>query len=67
MIAIRAMSPARASPQLEYGAVHRAGTDPKLLIAAMLFVAVMIAEALFIAIAAPSNSDVGTLFVTTVT
>jgi hypothetical protein len=33
----------------------------------MLFVAVMIAEALFIAIAAPSNSDVGTLFVTTVT
>ena len=46
------------------GAARRSGTDPALLIAAALFLAVVIAEAAFIALAAPSIPDIGTLYIT---
>jgi hypothetical protein len=46
------------------GAAHRSGTDPALLIAAALFLAVVIAEAAFIALAAPSIPDIGSLYIT---
>jgi hypothetical protein len=46
------------------GAVHRSGTDPAFLIAAALFLAVVIAEAVFIAFAAPNIPDIGALYVT---
>jgi hypothetical protein len=46
------------------GASHRSGTDPALLIAAALFLAVVIAEAAFIAWAAPSIPDIGSLYIT---
>jgi len=45
-------------------ASHRSGTDPALLIAAALFLAVVIAEAAFIAVAAPNIPDIGSLYVT---
>lgn len=38
--------------------------DPAFLIAAALFLAVVIAEAAFIALAAPSIPDIGALYVT---
>ena len=44
------------------GASHRSGTDPALLIAAALFLAVVIAEAAFIALAAPSIPDIGSIY-----
>jgi hypothetical protein len=44
---------------------RRVSTDPQLVIAAALFVAVLIAEALFIAATAPSLADIGSLYVTT--
>jgi hypothetical protein len=46
------------------GASHRSGIDPAFLIAAALFLAVVIAEAAFIALAAPSIPDIGTLYIT---
>ena len=46
------------------GAARRSGTDPALLIAAALFLAVVIAEAAFIAWAAPNMPDIGSLYVT---
>ena len=46
------------------GAARRSGTDPALLIAAALFLAVVIAEAAFIAWAAPSLPDIGSLYIT---
>jgi hypothetical protein len=46
------------------GASHRSGTDPTFLIAAALFLAVVIAEAAFIAWAAPSIPDIGSLYIT---
>jgi hypothetical protein len=39
--------------------------DPQLYVAVALFVAVLIAEALFIAAAAPSLSDIGLLYAAT--
>ncbi len=45
-------------------AAHRSGTDPAFLIAAALFLAVVIAEAAFIAWAAPSIPDIGSLYIT---
>jgi len=46
------------------GASHRSGTDPALLVAAALFLAVVIAEAAFIALAASSLPDIGSIYVT---
>jgi hypothetical protein len=46
------------------GASHRSGTDPALLIAAALFLAVVIAEAAFIALAAPHIPDIGSIYAT---
>jgi hypothetical protein len=46
------------------GAAHSSATDPALLIAAALFLAVVIAEAAFIAWAAPNIPDIGSLYVT---
>ena len=46
------------------GAARRSGPDPALLIAAALFLAVMIAEAGFISWAAPNIPDIGPLYVT---
>jgi hypothetical protein len=48
------------------GAAHRSGTDPALLIAAALSLAVVIAEAAFIAWAAPSIPDIGSLYATVI-
>ena len=45
-------------------AARRSGPDPALLIAAALFLAVVIAEAAFIAWAAPSLPDIGSLYIT---
>jgi hypothetical protein len=47
------------------GTGRRVSTDPQLFVAAALFVAVLIAEALFIAAAAPSLADIASLYVTT--
>jgi hypothetical protein len=46
------------------GAARRSGADPALLIAAALFLAVVIAGAVFIALAAPSVPDIGSLYIT---
>jgi len=46
------------------GAARRSGTDPAFLIAAALFLAVVIAEAAFIALAAPSIPDIGAIYAT---
>ena len=53
-----------ARAALSRGASHRSGTDPAFLIAAALFLAVVIAEAAFIAVAAPSIPDIGALYAT---
>jgi hypothetical protein len=45
-------------------AVRHSGPDPALLIAAALFLAVVIAEAAFIALAAPSIPDIGSIYAT---
>jgi len=47
------------------GTARRVSADPQLFVAAALFVAVLIAEALFIAAAAPSLADIASLYVTT--
>ncbi len=47
------------------GTGRRVSADPRLFIAAALFVAVLIVEALFIAAAAPSLTGIGSLYVTT--
>jgi hypothetical protein len=44
------------------GAARRSGPDPALLIAVALFLAVGIAEAAFIALAAPSIPDIGSIY-----
>jgi len=44
------------------GAARRSGPDPALLIAVALFLAVVIAEAAFIALAAPSIPDIGSIY-----
>ena len=46
------------------GAARRSGTDPAFLIAAALFLAVVIAEAAFIALAAPNIPNIGSLYIT---
>jgi hypothetical protein len=46
------------------GAARRSGADPTFPIAAALFLAVVIAEAAFIALAAPSIPDIGALYIT---
>jgi len=43
------------------GATHRAHTNPVTLIAVTLFLAVLIAEAVFLALNAPSVADLGAL------
>jgi hypothetical protein len=53
-----------ARPAVSRGASQRSGTDPAFLIAAALFLAVVIAEAVFIAFAAPNIPDIGALYVT---
>jgi hypothetical protein len=58
-------SMARSAPAAAgRGAARRSGTDPAFLIAAALFLAVVIAEAAFIALAAPSIPDIGALYIT---
>ena len=47
-----------------HGASHRSGTDPAFLIAAALFLAVVIANAVFIALAVRSIPDIGSLYIT---
>jgi hypothetical protein len=55
----------RSAPAaLGRGAAHRSGTDPAFLIAAALFLAVVIANAVFIALAARSIPDIGSLYIT---
>jgi len=49
----------------KHGAASRTGTDSGLLIAAGLFLVVLIVEALFIAITATTSFDVGGLYVST--
>ena len=46
------------------GAARRSGPDPALLIAVALFLAVVIAETAFIALAAPSIPDIGSIYAT---
>jgi hypothetical protein len=53
-----------ARPAVNRGAAHRSGTDPAFLIAAALFLAVVIAEAAFIALVAPNIPDIGSLYIT---
>ena len=43
------------------GVVHRTLTNPATLVAVTLFLAVLIAEAVFLALKAPSVADLGTL------
>jgi len=54
----------RSAPAAVGRGAARPGTDPALLIAAALFLAVVIAEAAFIAWAAPSLPDIGSLYIT---
>jgi hypothetical protein len=49
-------------PTVGRNASRRSGTDPALLIAAALFLAVVTAEAAFIALAAPSIPDIGSIY-----
>jgi len=51
-----------ARAAVDSGAPRRSGTDPAFLIAAALFLAVVIAEAAFIALAAPSIPDIGSIY-----
>jgi hypothetical protein len=64
MTAISGMNSARRSLPSEPGAAPRVSIDPGLLIAAGLFLVVLIVEALFVAITAPTGLDVGVLYVT---
>lgn len=54
--------PAGAATSFRRDASRRSSTDPATLIAAALFIAVLIAEAAFIALAAPSVADIGSLY-----
>jgi hypothetical protein len=64
MIATTAMNPARLPvPSRTWRSAPR-GTDSRSLFAAGLFLVVLIVEAPFIAITAPTSLDVGTLYVT---
>lgn len=51
--------PAGAATSFRRGAFRQSSTDPATLIAASLFIAVLIAEAAFIALAAPGVADIG--------
>ena len=64
MIATTAMDPVQLPLPSERGAARRAGTDSRFLFAAGLFLVVLIVEALFIAITAPTSLDVGALYAT---
>ena len=64
MTATSAMNPARLQVPSKHGAASRTGTDSGLLIAAGLFLVVLIVEALFIAITVPTTFDIG-LYVST--
>ena len=46
------------------GTSRRPGTDPRLFVAGALFLAVLIAEAMFIAFAAPTIAEIGSLYIT---
>jgi len=59
-----ATSAANVSPFDRDAARRHSGVDPGLAVAAALFLAVLIAEAIFIAIAAPTIADIGSLYVT---
>jgi hypothetical protein len=55
----------RSTPAVAgHRASRRSGADPAFLIAAALFLAVVIANAVFIALAAPSIPDIGSLYIT---
>ena len=62
MTATSAMNPARLQVPSKHGAASRTGTDSGLLIAAGLFLVVLIVEALFIAITVPTSFDVCGLY-----
>jgi len=64
MTATSAMNPVRLQMPSKHGAASRSGTDSGLLIAAGLFLVVLIVEALFIAITVPTTFDIG-LYVST--
>ena len=55
-----AMSPTGRTPYRS-GVAHRALINPATLVAVTLFLAVLIAEAVFLALNAPSIADLGTL------
>ena len=65
MTATSAMNPARPQVPSKHGAASHTGTDSGFLIAAGLFLVVLIVEALFIAITLPTSFDVGGLYVST--
>jgi len=58
-----APSAANVSPFDRDAARRHSGVDRGLAVAAALFLAVLIAEAIFIAIAAPSIADISSLYV----
>jgi hypothetical protein len=57
----RAMSATGRTAPYRRGAAHRAHTNPVTLIAVTLFLAVLIAEAVFLALNAPSVANLGAL------
>ena len=65
MTATSAMNPVRPQVPSKHGAASRTGTDSGLLIAAGLFLVVLIVEALLIAITGTLSFDLGGLYVST--
>lgn len=63
MISTHLTGPARATLPSSRGSVYREGVDPGLLIAGALFLGVVIAEAVFIALTASAVPDIGSLLI----
>jgi hypothetical protein len=61
IMTIHAMSATGRTAPYRHGTAHRARTNPATLIALTLFFAVLIAEAVFLALNAPSLADLGAL------
>jgi hypothetical protein len=64
MITASTINPTHLSLSSEQSAAQAAGTDFTLRFVAALFLAILIIEALFIAVTAPSSLDVGALYAT---
>lgn len=62
MTTIRTMSLTPAIPRLDRSAVRKAHANRPLLITAALLLAVLIADAVLIAMAAPSIAEIGSLY-----